>query len=172
MKMVMRLLFFFTCISSSAYARFLFPAGCEATGFRYSGNYLVLNPAGGQTFYLLQNKSNDLIEMRHVEQEDTFMSPPLIAKLHSNNWAAFAADVQDIHFQCFVLQEGKKEPFDCQEILEVCQYPLVKFALSNMGNYWVSVDKPREEIIKDAVSKGIWLRQRPTPRNLPKKRHH
>lgn len=152
----------------SSYAESL-PPGCEVTGFGYNGSDLVLNQQGGQSFYLLRNGSTHSIELRRIESADAFMSPPLVAKMKANNWAAFAADIQDLNFQCFIEQDIEKKAINCRDVLEVCQYPLVKFALSNMGNYWVSVDKTKDQVIQDAVKQGIWLKQR--ERNKIKRRH-
>jgi hypothetical protein len=135
-----------------------FPRGCEVIGFGYNGINLVVNDKGGQTFYLMQNRSDHPIELRRVETEDTFMSPSLTAKIDPKNWAAFASDVENLHFQCFHIEDNNTKQDDCREILDVCQYPRVKFALSNMGNYWVSVNKAQRSIINDATAKGIYLR--------------
>ncbi|MFC3909282.1 enhanced entry protein EnhB [Legionella dresdenensis] len=135
-----------------------FPRGCEVTGFGYNGTNLVVNDHGDQAFYLIQNRTNRTIELQRVETRDVFMSPPLTAKLQPANWAAFASDVENQHFQCFYIQEENTEKVDCREVLDVCQYPRAKFALSNMGNYWVSTNKTQRQVINDAASKGIYLR--------------
>lgn len=139
----------------------LFPRGCEASGFEFIDNYLILNRTGDQAFFLIQNKSHYSIEMQRVETRNVFMSPPLVAKLNPENWAAFASDVQDFHFRCYTTntnENGEPLPIDCKIILDVCQYPRVRFALSNMGNYWVSTNKPQQQVINDAVAKGIYLK--------------
>jgi len=135
-----------------------YPRGCEVRGFGYSQQFLLLNETGEQTFYLLQNSSNKKIELRRHETRDVFMSPTLEAHIEPSKWAAFASDIQDLYFKCYSLEHSHKTPVDCRDVLDVCQYPRVKFALSNMGNYWVSVNKSKNRVIKDAISKGILLR--------------
>lgn len=135
-----------------------FPRGCEVTGFGYNGTNLVVNDNGNQSFYLIQNRGNRPIEMQRVANRDVFMSPPLTARLQPANWAAFASDIENMHFQCFYVENSNTEKVDCREVLDVCQYPRVKFALSNMGNYWVSVNKEQRQIIQDSTAKGIYLR--------------
>lgn len=135
-----------------------FPHGCEVTGFGYNENYLVVNESGEQSFYLIQNRSSVPIELQRYETREVFMSPPLTAKLDPANWGAFASDVDHLHFQCFVKENENNVPVNCREVLEVCQYPRVKFALSNMGNYWVSTNKTQSQVINEAASKGIYLR--------------
>ncbi|STX29161.1 Enhanced entry protein EnhB [Legionella beliardensis] len=146
----------FLLANTLAYAGF--PRGCEVTGFGYNGTNLVVNDKGGQTFYLLQNRSNRPIELRRIETQEVFMSPSLTAKIEPTNWAAFASDVENLHFQCFYMEESNNTLVDCREVLDICQYPRVKFALSNMGNYWVSVNKSQRNVINDATAKGIYLR--------------
>lgn len=135
-----------------------FPRGCEVSGFGFSKNFLVLNEHGDQMFFLLQNHSEEAIELEHYEtQTDVFMSPKMESQLGASHWSAFASDVSGLYFQCFVKKNGERQLIDCSDVLDVCQYPRVKFALSNMGNYWVSTDKPQSQVIKDATAKGIFL---------------
>ena len=135
-----------------------FPHGFEVSGFGYSENNLILNDRNDQTFYLIQNRSNKAIELEHIETRDIFMSPKLHSKLDPLQWSAFASDVENVHFKCFTQEGDNITIVNCGEVLEVCQYPRVKFALSNMGNYWVSTNKDQGQVIKDAVTKGILLR--------------
>lgn len=135
-----------------------FPHGCEVTGFGFNLGHLVLNENGTQAFYLLQNRSDTVIELQRYETREAFMSPPLTAKLDSSHWAAFASDVENQNFECFNKDQDNMVKIDCRDVLEVCKYPRVKFALSNMGNYWVSVNKPQAEVINEAAGKGILLR--------------
>lgn len=135
-----------------------FPRGCEVTGFGYNGPLLTLNERGEQAYYLVQNRSTHKIELQRVENRDVFMSPPLTARIQANNWAAFASDINNQLFQCFFIEDDNSEKIDCRDVLEVCQYPRAKFALSNMGNYWVSINKSQHDIITDSTAKGIYLR--------------
>jgi len=135
-----------------------FPRGCEVSGFAYDQRFLVLNENGDQSYYLIQNKSDAKIELERHEKGDVFMRPPLQATLESHNWAAFASDVKNLNFKCYKYGEENSTPIDCRDVLEVCQYPRVKFALSNMGNYWISSNKPQNQVIQDSVAKGIYLK--------------
>lgn len=135
-----------------------FPHGCEIRGFGYNNNFLVLNEHGGQTFYLIQNHSNQTIELEHVELKEFFMSPKLRSTIAPANWSAFASDIENTYFKCSVKHEERIETINCESVLEICQYPRVKFALSNMGSYWVSTNKDQPQVIREAVAKGILLR--------------
>ncbi|MFA5959165.1 MAG: enhanced entry protein EnhB [Tatlockia sp.] len=135
-----------------------FPHGCEVTGFGFDQNHLIVNQTGAQAFYLIQNRTNFPIELQRIETREVFMSPPLTAKLDPANWGAFASDIANLHFQCFVRENDAAVTKDCRDVLEVCQYPRVKFALSNMGNYWVSTNKTQYDAINEAARKGILLR--------------
>lgn len=135
-----------------------FPRGCEVTGFSFHDNYLVVNEAGKQAFYMLQNRSDNTIELQRYETRQVFMSPPLQAILAPQNWAAFASDVQNQYFQCFRKDEENTQMVNCQDVVDICQYPRARFALSNMGNYWVSANKSLGETIRDSVGQGIYLK--------------
>ena len=135
-----------------------FPRGCEVNGFNFSDNYLILNQEGRQTFFLIQNRSNKTIQLVRHETRDVFMSPKMEANIAPSYWAAFASDEQNLNFQCYIKDETNSSKISCSEVLDVCQYPRARFALSNMGNYWVSTNKPQNLIIKEAVAKGIYLK--------------
>lgn len=136
-----------------------FPRGCQVTGFGFSENDLVLNEQGAQTYFLIQNRSEKRIELEHYETDpNVFMSPKLETKFDPSHWSAFASDTKNIHFRCYVQENNERVSASCRDALDVCQYPRVKFALSNMGSYWISTNKPIEQVIKDTVAKGIYLR--------------
>ena len=86
------------------------------------------------------------------------MSPKLHSKLDSSSWAAFATDTPSMHFKCFIQDGEITTPLNCSDVLAVCQYPKARFALSNMGNYWVSTNKELAQVIKDTAAKGIYLK--------------
>lgn len=154
---VFRMIIFLLAGISSATAA-AFPRGCEVTGFSYQRQFLVLNEKGEQTFYLIQNHSDKTIELERYETREVFMSPSLASKLAPSNWSAFASDIESFYFKCAVIDEEQSTTVNCADVLDICQYPRVKFALSNMGNYWVSTNKNQAQVIKDAVAKGILLR--------------
>lgn len=135
-----------------------FPRGCEVSGFGYSENYLVLNDSGDQSYYLIQNRSDAKIELERHDTADAFMSPPLQATFEPMNWSAFASDVKNLNFKCYKHINEDTSPINCADVLDVCRYPRVKFALSNMGNYWISTNKTQNEVIQDSVAKGIYLK--------------
>ncbi|MGL5742197.1 MAG: enhanced entry protein EnhB [Legionella sp.] len=143
---------------STTQAASQFPRGCEVTGFGFSQNYLILNEHGNQSYYLIQNHSDTKIELECLNTDEAFMRPPLHAILDPMNWGAFASDIQNLNFKCYKRAEESAVLVDCRSVLEVCQYPRVRFALSNMGNYWISFNKPQGDIIQDSVTKGIYLK--------------
>lgn len=151
-------LFLSIILISSANAAESFPRGCEVTGFGYNQNYLILNETGNQSYYLIQNHSDSKIELERLNNEEAFMNPPLHATLDPMNWGAFASDVKNLSFKCYKHTDENSALVACNEVLEVCQYPRVRFALSNMGNYWIAFNKPQGEIIQDSVAKGIYLK--------------
>jgi hypothetical protein len=145
-------------IINSAQAASSFPRGCEVSGFGYEQNFLILNETGNQSYYLMQNRSDAKIELERHDTADAFMSPPLQATIEAGNWAAFASDVKNVNFKCYKHIDENTSIVNCSEVLEVCQYPRVRFALSNMGNYWISTNKTQSGVIQESVAKGIYLK--------------
>lgn len=149
---------FSVILMGNAHAVSSFPRGCEVSGFGYGQNNLLLNDTGKQSYYLIQNHSDARIEMEHQTSEEAFMSPPLHATLDPMAWGAFASDIKNLNFKCYKHVGDTAAQVDCRDVLDVCQYPRVRFALSNMGNYWVSFNKSQNAIIQDSVAKGIYLK--------------
>jgi hypothetical protein len=148
---------FFSFFSHSIFAT-SFPRGCETNGFVFNHNFLILNPNGKQSFYLIENRTKETIRIQRHETRDVFMSPKLITNLNSSDWAAFASDEDHTYFKCAIKENDSKVAVNCNDVLEVCQYPRARFALSNMGTYWVSTNKPLDMVVKEAVGKGIYLK--------------
>ena len=135
-----------------------FPKGCEPTGFQFGHDFLVLNSDGKQTYYLIQNASHKTIQLERYETHEVFMSPKLEATFLPSNWSAFASDEKGLFFSCAEKNEETFSKVNCETVLKVCQYPRVRFALSNMGNYWVSSNKSMQMVINESVAKGIYLK--------------
>lgn len=135
-----------------------YPQGCENNGYGFDDPYVIFNEEDKQSFYLIQNHAQLPITFERVETDDAFMSPKLESKLNPTRWSAFAADVKDLQFQCISLNNGEPMRVNCREFLDICQYPRVKFALSNMGTYWVSTNKSQKQVIHESIKKGILLR--------------
>lgn len=158
LKLRIILLGLLNCYLTFATAAGIFPHGCEANGFTFTDNYLILNDDSKQTVYFLHNLSSNTIQLERHETRDIFMSPKLQSFVAPKNWSAFASDEKNLYFLCHKKNEEVLELVNCKEVLEVCRYPRAKFALSNMGNYWVSTNKSLESVIKEAVAKGIYLK--------------
>ncbi|MDP1614856.1 MAG: hypothetical protein Q8L68_03585, partial [Methylococcales bacterium] len=134
-----------------------FPKGCEPRDFQFSNYNLVLNEQGDQRLFLIQNRSTEAVDLSRLQGRNDFMNPSLSAKLAPGTWAAFASDIANLNFECHITEGENTRKIDCAQALDVCEYPRAKFALSNMGNYWISANKPRQNIVQDAATKGIYL---------------
>lgn len=160
---MLKILFFmmsgWIALSGLVMADTLFPRGCQPIDFKFSAQEVVLNETGEQRIFLLYNHSPVSVELRRYPESSSFMSPSLSATLAPGMWGAFASDIAGLSFSCHVVQEGKAgEIVSCASALDICEYPRAKFALSNMGNYWVSANKSQHDIITDVANKGIYLR--------------
>jgi hypothetical protein len=147
------------CGISTIHAASPFPHGCEPSGFGFQEQFITFNDTGRQKYFLVENYSSFDIELERISITPVFMTPKLQTKIASGQWAAFASDVDNTHFKCGVRNEQNDiEQISCAAVLHVCQYPRVRFALSNMGTYWVSTNKPQIQVIKESTNKGIYLK--------------
>ena len=160
MKTLNAILFTLFLVSLNALAIPLkgFPKVCETIGYEFAGDKLVLNQQGDQTIYFLQNISAAIIEIEHKESTPDFMAVGWQAKLNYKKWASFAVQEKNMNFRCHIVEKGKRSLTDCQQVLRLCQYPRVKFALSNQGTYWISINKSLRKAMSNAINKGILLR--------------
>lgn len=148
-----------------AYAKPIkFPRGCEATGFSFNTEQLVLNASKDpsiphQTLFLIRNKTKARLHLKYEEQQDVLISPDWETELNRNRWAAFATDKNGLHFSCTTISRKHGNTLaNCAEKVDVCQYPRAKFALSNKGDYWVATNKSLHRVVRAAINKGILLR--------------
>lgn len=153
-----RSIFLSAALISSVHAASPFPRGCEVSGYGFNQSYLILNETGKQAYYLIQNHSDAKIEMEHQSSNEAFMSPPLHATFDPMSWGAFASDMKNQDFKCYKHIGESTTAVDCRDVLDICQYPRVRFALSNMGNYWIAFNKPQAAVIQESVAKGIYLK--------------
>lgn len=132
------------------------PRGCESTGYVFNNNLLVLNQAGKQRLFLIQNSGDRTITIKHKTLKPVFMGVGYNSSINIKKWSALATDEKDMHFIC--IDKVSNHNIPCETILSVCQYPHVKFALSNRGIYWVSKNKTLYQSKRLARTKGIYLR--------------
>jgi hypothetical protein len=135
-----------------------FPRGCEEIGFGFQSPVITFNDSGSQTFFLVHNNSPELVALERLNTEESFMTPKLQAQIDANQWAALASDISNMHFKCLRHTADGDVLIQCKSVLSVCQYPRVKFALSNRGSYWVSTNKSLQQVVHEATQKGIYLK--------------
>lgn len=142
-----------------------FPRGCESVGHQFSQQDLILKPKvaddakSPQTLYMLKNTSRQTIIVRNHVNKEMIVAPVWEATIYRNRWAAFATNKAITKFQCQSQSRTKKKiAVNCEEVLDVCQYPRAKFSISNFGTYWVTSNQSLSGAIRQASRKGILLR--------------
>ncbi len=149
---------FFILFSSVINANQLgLPRGCEAIGFEFKDNNIILNQLNEQSIYFIQNISQSIIYLLHQEKTQVFMSLSWQAKLNKNLWATLALNEANMNFNCNKITKGQISIVNCTDVIRVCQYPRVKFTLSNQGTYWISKNKKLRQSMSKAIKKGILL---------------
>jgi hypothetical protein len=143
-----------------------FPLGCNAVGYSMDDSNLTLQPFvvdSPQTIYFIHNISNKTIHLSAPAPEDALVAPDYDVDIDSNRWAAFAMDRNSLIFRCTLSSDNEeKTPVSCGTSLELCQYPCVRFAAHNGGNYWPSKNKDRQQTIYEVNRiTGILLKNCP-----------
>lgn len=140
-----------------------FPTGCREVGFGFKHYMLILYPyAAGQSqsLYFIHNKTRKLIKFYQMRSGDEAYIYHLNNKIQPKQWGALATDEKKVKFVCTMLSEKSKygEIVDCAEVLELCEYPNVQFAINNYGNYWAVESGTKSEVIKKVIRQGVLLR--------------
>ncbi len=135
MKSVSRIISLILVLPYCAHAALGLPRGCETIGYEFRDGALVLNQLGEQTIYFIQNIRQSNIHLKHGKSNNEFMKLGWQAQLSHQRWAAIAVSEKDMDFKCEILNKGQANPINCQTAIRICQYPRVKFALSNQGTY-------------------------------------
>lgn len=146
--------------SLNTYAKNLapFPKGCEVMGFQWDSPRLRLNQLGEQTIYFIQNISNKLITINHKSSQPFFMDMGLHAALKKNKWLSLAVNEQEMKLSCSSVSANSEKVIPCEENIRICQYPRVKFALSNQGTYLIAKNASLRQAMRKAINKGILLK--------------
>lgn len=140
-----------------------YPTGCETVGFSYEHGALLLasnTKATPQSMYFIHNVSKRSIEFHQARDG----SHPYIMHSHTtlrpNQWAAYATDQTETKFICTTASKKKYQGrvLDCKKLLKICQYPKVKFALNNRGNYWATTNKTKNSAVRTVIRQGTLLR--------------
>ena len=79
------------------------------------------------------------------------------ARLNKNMWATIAISEENMNFNCNHISKGQIKLINCANAIRICQYPRVKFTLSNLGTYWIAKNKTLRNSMSKAIKKGILL---------------
>ncbi len=150
-------------IAIGANAAKLFPNGCTSVGHSYSHYTLDLNlDAAGQThsLYFIYNKSTRTVRFYQMRSDDDGYVMNLNNEIHQFQWGVFAINDHDTKFICtnYDSDYNYGKIIDCETALVVCEYPNVKFAINNYGNYWAVPSSSRSAAIRSVVRQGILLK--------------
>lgn len=150
-------------ISIAANAEKLFPNGCTSDGFSFSHYTLNLHlDAAGQThsIYFMYNKSNHTVRLYQMRNDSDGYVMNLNNEIHPFEWGVFAINDHDTKFICtrYDRDYNYGKIIDCEDVFRICEYPNVKFAANNYGNYWAVQSKSRSSAIRSVVRQGVLLK--------------
>ena len=140
-----------------------FPLGCSNVGFYFKTPNVLLKPIlteQQQTIYFIHNISPHRIHFESIKPPEDLYALTYQTDIDPQRWAAFAFDFPQILFTCSTIQrQGQTTPADCSTLLDICEYPCVKFPDHGAGNYWASENSSMVETIYNANrGMGILLR--------------
>lgn len=143
-----------------------FPLGCENVGFSYKDKNVLLKPIltnQQQTIYFIHNLSPNTLHFESLKPADDLYALTYQTDIDPQRWAAFAFDFPQILFTCSIRQAGgEMKQLDCSTLLDICEYPCVKFPDHGEGDYWASENSSLSETIYNANrGMGILLKSCP-----------
>ena len=134
----------------------IYPEGCEANGYKFSGKELVLNSGGGENLnlFLIYNVSEGTVYMNHEPKDDPGASAGWSTELDAGNWTAVSQSTPEFSFTCGKLVPGKFDEIACIGVLKVCKYKDALFSKGAEGSYWVAENKPLNDLLGAIKTQG------------------
>lgn len=136
------------------------PAGCNDVGYTFNLKTLHLLPhteGGGQSLYVMYNKSQKPVTLFQMRDEESSYSMYFNHKINPGNWAILATCEKQMKYICTTADEKSAygKIIDCQKNLQICEYNNVKFGLNNKGNYWLVNSNSKNAAVREVVRYGI-----------------
>lgn len=129
-----------------------FPEGCSNEGFTYEDKTIRFNSDNSPTqrVYLISNQSARAIHLNHIKS-DMGASAGWLSRIDKQQWSALAVNQPNFSLTCINYTPPNFGAISCQSIVSVCSYP----ATGNAGTYWVTENKPLDELLKTMQQRGI-----------------
>lgn len=159
LRLKLILIFSFALAISNSWGAPKPPNNCLDSQYQYIDEQLLLSPLVTepiQRLYLVKNTSPDTVILTHTN-EDYLVSLGWRSKIDKDRWSAFGVDTSDFLIDC-KRQDGETIlPIACEAVLAVCYIPDTRFALSSLGSFWVSENKPLNQALVEVRRKGVKL---------------
>lgn len=159
------------------------PTGCKRIGYLFSHKIVVLYPKKfnkKQGLYFFYNKtSSEIVNLYQMRTGNEPFTMYLNNVINVNEWGGFSSNESKVKFICTIKKEDKSKSketkfstnnllttnnsqygriVNCYDVLDVCQFPNVKYANNNEGSYWAVTSNSLENAIQEIIEQGILLR--------------
>lgn len=138
------------------------PSGCVSESYEFNGKNLVLSEISSkQSLFLFHNVSSKGLLLNHPVGKDPGASAGWASSLSAGKWSALAINgsstkIENFEITCSTMDDsGKLDYLDCRNIIKTCRVENPVFSSGDSGSYWVSEDKPLNDLLDAIKSRGI-----------------
>lgn len=133
-----------------------FPSGCVSEGYEYRNNNLIINQSSSNlNLYLIHNVSEENFWLNHAMTDDPGASAGWGSEINTGNWSAIAMNKENFEMNCTILGAGEVKDLDCEKLVKVCKIQKPVFNSQDSGSYWVSENKPLNDLLESIKNGGI-----------------
>jgi len=142
--------------------RIRFPVYCKQMGYKFDLYNVVFSPSTkqySQTIYFIHNISKR--EVRLLQSRDG--NDPFIMHINGqvapNRWSVFAVSGGQVKYICtnYSKRTKKHRVVNCQEVLDICEFPRARFGTNHRGTYWLTFNQSRKSAVNVARYHGVLL---------------
>lgn len=151
-------------LQSAVYAKeALFPNGCRSVGYSFKHYTLILKPnlkGHSQSLYFIHNKTSQPLTFYQMRTGNEAYIMHLNNKIQPWQWGVFATDEKQVRFICATPSTTSDygQIVNCENVVELCEYPNVKFSINNHGNYWAVPSDEKIKARNNVIKQGVLLK--------------
>ena len=133
-----------------------YPYGCFPIGYHFEYFNLILTPTAKvypQAVYFIHNISNRSVNLFQTRTGKEPYTVHINSTIQARYWSVLASDEKKSKYIC--TNDAKNlvghDVINCSKVLDICEYPYVRFGDNHHGNYW-ALENVSTSVTESAVS--------------------
>jgi len=110
--------------------------------------------------------TNKLYIFKNLSTKSIWLDHPVLHPSVSAGWSSYlrmghssalSVNRKNFNLSCAVIQPGKLEYLDCAKVISICEPKDVNYKSSRKGTYWLSEDKPWDDLMAALAKRGVGI---------------